>query len=72
MIDTQDVEMERKIVNLDKDREFLAAVVACLVEERGGSVFLSADLINARMRNRAMVMEENDDPRGITIRAKAR
>ena len=56
-----------RLAALEKDREALAAMVACLVEDLGGKVFISADRFNRALRNRLMVFEENEDLYGIFI-----
>ncbi len=72
MIDTETVDLlataERRIKVLEADRDCLAATVVCLVEARGGSVFIAEDRFNAVLRNHTFIVQENDDPRGITIR----
>jgi hypothetical protein len=68
MIDAAIVEAEERVAVLIKDRESLAAMLACLIEDRGGPAFISSARFNEALRNRTIVMEESEDPAGIALR----
>ena len=60
------------ITALKRDIESLAAMIACLIEDRGGPAFIERSRFNDTLRNRTVIIEECDDSSGFTIRAMAR